>query len=352
AATAYNEFSLLKIQRDQLDDKVFHDRLTALATRYANSDYAPYLYLKLANFYRQAFREQDDELSENRKKLAEKALHYSNLILQRYPDAEKVVDLAKAIKKSFVYPTLDAQVEAYVSPNQPIPMAVTYKNVGQLYLRVVRYEKSADSLLSALRRTEDKDRQQVLQTLFSTLETVKTTDLDLQEFSDYQERTTLVKLPALPKGKFLVFLATTPTFELATAAKPLGLVSLNVSPYALGFRDNAVVLTNRETGEFLADKTIRVYTQRNDSLRLKRTLKTNAFGVVNLPLTDNQYLKFKVEGDAVLFKNYMREPTTVTNTQHTTTHTQIFTDRKIYRPGQNVYVKAVVYTQRTSGKRR
>lgn len=351
AATAYNAFSLLELQRDKLGDQVFVDKLTALTTRYGENDYTPFLYLKLANFYRQAFRERGDEVSEKREKLIKKALHYSDLILKRYPEEEKAVGLAKAIKKSIVLPILEAQVEAYVSPDRPIPMAVTYKNMDRLYVRVVRYEKSADSLLFALRHAEDEDRQQVLHTIFEQLETVKTAEIALREFLDYQARTTLVKLPALPVGRFFVFLATTPTFDLATAAEPLGVVSLKVSPYALAFRDNAVVLTNRQTGEFLADRTIRAYTQRNDSLTLWRTLKTNTFGEAKVDLTDNQYLKFKVEDGAVFFKNYMREPTAITEGQKTTMQTQIFTDRKIYRPGQRVYIKAVAYTQSASGKR-
>src|SRR5690606_38650342 len=83
-----------------------------------------------------------------------------------------------------------------------------------------------------------------------------------------------------------------------------------------------------------------------------QTLTTNEFGIANVRTAGNyRNLIFKVENEEVgFYNNYYRRHTELR--KEFTTHIKFFTDRGIYRPGQTVYFKAILYREDENGKRK
>ncbi len=351
AAVAYNKLKLLELKQKELEKSAFEKKLLNLAKTYPDNAYTPFIYLKIANFYRHRFEEGNPEKKSLRKKWAEAALHYSELISQEFPGS-KPATAARAIQNKIKLPYFQIQIGEYISPDRPTPMSITYRNLNHLYFRVFSYRESAADLIRKLRYADHKqEKQQILQQIFHQLTAVKKFDLQLNLFRDYQNRTTLGKLPKLSAGHYLIFTSNEAHFNLESDSAKLSYVQLKVSPYALAFRHNNLLLTNRETGAFIPHKKINVFSVRNGHRTKMNPLKTDAFGIAHFQPGATRQLQYQVEGDAVYFVNYSYRRRN-TSEEETTRHTQFFTDRKIYRPGQPLYFKAVAYTQSPKGKRR
>lgn len=338
---AYNKLELLKLTHKTLGKEKFKKKLIALTTEFPHQEYTPYILLEVANFYRKQFEETDSNNFARREELAQKAIDYSKQILRDFRKSEPAKS-AENIEKYFTFPDFHISVENYISPNQVTPIAVSYKNLTHLYFKVFTYKKESEKLLREFSDAQEKEQQKKLDQIFKKLSQVEVFELDLKQFEDHQIHTTIGKMATLKPGHYLVFASNNPNFKINSEKVEFIYHEVYVSPYALAFLNNHILLTNRETGKPVKNKNIDIYKTRNRQSTKIKTVKTNKLGLAYYKNDESVYLKYKVEGDDSYFYNYYFPHSSSDKTLKRTT---FFTDRKIYRPGQTLYFKAISYTE-------
>jgi len=362
-AYLYNRLQELLLKNPPLDsitDQIA--QLKALAALHPKVWYTGEVLLQLANDYQRLLSSALKEDLEKRKGYTEAILTLCEEV-QRYSKTNAAVQLLQ-MKNNIVQPELRVQVEQVNVPEQDIPMYIAHKNIDRVYVKVMAYPHTiADYLKKGTFTWRSENKQQVVDQFLSQHQQVQTYNLDLKHFDDYQSHSTLAKLSALPKGSYMLVIANKENFQVDSTST-VTFLELDVSAHALVSRGDELLLTDRENGKPIVKKEIAVYepNEDNDTLNLLAAITTGLDGRAILPIAKelkvNRYrhLIYQIGDDEVLFDSngYFRladnDDADEANDEPET-KIRFFTDRAIYRPGQTVYFKGIVY-QAVKGKRR
>lgn len=240
-------------------------------------------------------------------------------------------------------PVLNLQTEKVNVPDQPFRSFVQYRNVKNLYLRIVK--TSAEDL----KRMNSRDYENLWKELVNT-KPLKQWRVDLPDLQDLQQHATEIKIDALPTGMYLLIGSMREDFNLPQnlLCKQLYYVSNisyinNANDYYVLHRDSGEPLAKAEvqvwenrynynTSTYEGNKAERYTTDNNGYFRLKAT---KDYRTITLRITHGRD-ELAMDDQLNSFDNYPVAPTSPQTT------TFLFTDRSIYRPGQTVYFKGIV----------
>ncbi len=351
-AYLYNQLELLKAETDDSSSNEYLAELTALSQKHPSAEYTAYILFEIANFYLNKSANEEANAFNQKKNWTEKALQSLQTIKSTYPKSAIVKDV-ESLEKQIQLVDFNILIENYISPDLNTPLSVTHKNLDKLYFKVLKYNENSSKLLDEFQYANDKDKPNKLNEIFKTFPQEKEFQLDLKTFDDYQQHTTIAKFEPLKSGQYLVLVSNHSDFKLDSENFKLDYQIVNVTPYALVFRTDQILVTERESGKPVANKKVEVFQYQRDSYTKIETITTDQYGIANFSNTENygRNFQFKIQGEAVSYQNYMYRNHRETNIK-TYTDSKFFTDRAIYRPGQTVYFKAIVYEEAPDGKRK
>lgn len=349
-AYLYNQFELFKAETNDRFSDEYLNELIALAKKFPTADYNAYILFEIANFHLTKAANEEPKAFDKKKASTEKTLSVLNEIQTKYPNSPILIE-AEKLQKQILSSDFRIQVESYISPDLNTPMRVSHKNLDKLYFKVFRYKGDLKKL-NEFRNAAEKDKQKKLDELLKAYSKEKEFQLDLKTFDDYQEHSTIAKLDALKSGQYLVLASNNADFQISSESFIFQYQILDVSAYSIVFRENEVLVSERESGKPAVNKKVEVFENKSGNESKFQTLTTNEFGIANVRTAGNyRNLIFKVENEEVgFYNNYYRRHTELR--KEFTTHIKFFTDRGIYRPGQTVYFKAILYREDENGKRK
>ena len=353
-ALLYNKLEWLKYTKKDLSDAEFEQKLLTLKTEFPSTNYSPYLLLEIANFYWTQVNNLEEKQFAKRKELTEKSLKYADEIIEKFPKS-KIVSDAHSLKSQINAPDFQIQVETYISPDQTNPILVSHKNLNQLYFKIFQFDESKSKVIEEFHIASTQNRQAKLNSIFQTLKLEKEFSLKLNSFDDYQMHRTKAKLDALPAGNYLVFASNNPDFQIDAKNFTLQTQIINVTDYSIVFRNQEILVSHRETGNPAENKQVEIYSRVKGKTVLMKTVTTDDFGKAEIKLSNNNdYHNYtlKIKGEKVSYNQYFyRYNENYSNSKNYHKTAKFFTDRAIYRPGQTVYFKSIVYTEDSEGKR-
>ncbi|QNL48225.1 TonB-dependent receptor plug domain-containing protein [Olivibacter sp. SDN3] len=294
-----------------------------------------------------------------KKQYADTILKICNQAQRLFPKTYGAKQL-QLIKRNILHPDFSIQLEKVIVPEQPVPVYVSHKNTDKLYVKILDYKVSPRGYLAnQLMTWRDVKTQKDIDSVFHLYESVQDYTVDLKAFDDYQFHATITKFEPLVGGEYLMVVANNPSFQLDTTNMVV-FHRLKVSPHAVAWRGQELLLTDRETGKPVGRKSVSLYREAGNDrdIDLMERLLTDADGraeskrIAGAEKRRQYYrLFYQVEGDDVFFESDTHFPqVNVEDTaQAPKTQVQFFTDRAIYRPGQTVYFKGIVY-QNSKGK--
>ncbi len=349
-AYLYNQFELLKAETNDTNSDEYLNELTALSKKYPTAEYTAYILFEIANFHLTKAANEEPNAFDKKKTSTEKTLSVLNEIQSKYPNSPILIE-AEKLQKQILSSDFRIQVETYISPDLNTPIRVSHKNLDKLYFKIFKYDGDTKKL-NEFQNAANKDKQTKLNQLLKAYPKEKEFQLDLKTFDDYQEHSTIAKLDPLKAGRYLVLASNNADFQISSESFIFQYQILNVSAYSMVFRDNEILVTERESGIPAVNKKVDVFENKSGNESKFQTLTTNEFGIANVRTTGNyRNLIFKVENEEVgFYNNYYRRHTELR--KEFTTHIKFFTDRGIYRPGQTVYFKAILYREDENGKRK
>src|SRR5690606_17846845 len=271
-AFLYNRLELLKAESQDVFSDEFLIGLIDLSKKYPSANYTSYILFEMANFYLNKSANEEANSFAEKKNWTEKALSVLNEIQTKFPNSAILKD-AESLQKQILAPDFQIQIEKYVSPDLNTPMAVSHKNLDKLYFKVLKYDLKTENAFMDYSQSSEKDKQQKLNSLVNNSTLENEFQLNLKTFDDYQQHSTLSKLDALKSGRYLILVSNNANFQLNENTE-LKYYNLDVTAYSIVFRNNEILVTERESGKPVSKK-VNVYETKSNKESKIKTLTTN-----------------------------------------------------------------------------
>lgn len=345
-AYLYNQLEIYKLEVTDRNSSDYYSQIENLSKKFPSADYTAYILLELAELQLGKNALVKNNNSAEFKKNTEEALATLNSIKVKYPKSN-VLSQVESLKNSIQSKEFTISIEKYISPELNTPFVVSHKNLNQLYFRILKFQELEKDLVYELTYASDPNKQKALDAIFKAYPVEKEFQINLKAFEDYQEHSTIAKLLPLNPGRYLVMVSSDSDFRMGKENSNIQYQYLNVSKYAMTFRNNEILVTHRESGIPVPNQKIGVYELESRNNRKKiNTITTNELGIAKISSNERygRNYQYKIEGEEVSYANYSY-PNSTENTKQTQYATKFFSDRAIYRPGQTLYFKAVSYSE-------
>lgn len=256
-------------------------------------------------------------------------------------------------------PSLQLKLEGVNVPGQPFRSLITYKNLSALHLRLVKATK-------ALKDQFENNYDEKYWTALLNAPTVRSWSQSLPATNDLQEHNTEIKVDALEPGQYFLLAGSAANF--ASKKTLVGAALFNVSAISYVNRDRDYFVLDRETGQPLKGASITSYTRAYDYKQSKYVLEkgqsytSNDKGFFQLiqPAVDKQnrynyntLLDISYQKDRLFLENeaatyYYRQPQEPVKPVPSLF---LFTDRSLYRPGQQLFAKGILLIRESGSSR-
>jgi len=254
--------------------------------------------------------------------------------------------------------TLQFNIEKVNVPNQPFRALIKWKNIDQVYLRLIKPDEN-------LKRQIENQYDEKYWSSIIAATAYKSWQQQLPVTNDLQQHSAEIKIDALPIGEYLLVVSSNKNFNDKKAILGARLFYVSNISYVNSNRDYFIL--NRDNGQPLANAAVQVWEQKYDyktSKYIKQkfgSYKTNSNGFFNIslpqeqPYGSHQYQLDISYGNDRLFMNeyqndYYYYPNNGEDENKTLTSVFLFADRSIYRPAQIVYFKGIVLSKNNKEK--
>lgn len=326
-------------------DEVYKTTLNELAEKYKSNPAAAEIYFMMAqqlNYEGDQYVEGQEDVKQWSKKAARELCVKT---IEKYPDsfgAKQCLSLQTQIERK----SISQQIELVNQPNKPILSLVSYKNVDQVWFKLIR-------LTDDLKRTNERiNRKEQIENL-NKATPIKSWNLKLPNPGDYREHQTEIKIDGLPLGRYVVMMASSPAFS--EEGEAVGFMETNVSNLGYWIKNTnndypQIMVYNRETGNPIGNVQVELYKREYNRKQRKYfhekvgTEMTNGDGLaVVKKISGNDNLSIKlISGEDVLDLDDYVYYNNYGDYRRGSYSTTFFLDRAIYRPGQTIFFKGIL----------
>lgn len=251
-----------------------------------------------------------------------------------------------ALSRQINQKELSFQAEQANLPDQALRALVSYRNINQVYARVLMLTDDISKKADAMR--EERDRLEYYRSLAPN----EKWTIELPKDDDLHRHSTEIKIPALPIGNYLLMIGTAEDMSgknNAFAYQRMSVTNLALLTREKSYTKTTYLAVHRNTGNPLANIDYETYLQtwdyRSNQYKHQKLSegKTDKNGMFEAPTAKDQYGNLKIVirngKDKYEHNDYLRQDGEYT--EYDRHQTFFFTDRAIYRPGQTVFFKGI-----------
>ncbi|MDD4309341.1 MAG: alpha-2-macroglobulin family protein, partial [Candidatus Cloacimonetes bacterium] len=276
------------------------------------------------------------------------ALEMCNRAIEAFPESYGAVNCAELVKQ-IVDPEVDFSLESVVLPDKPILLTLKLRNIAKVQVRLYKLPTFSDDL-SNYRNLDIWWWQQEnrLQNLLKTKAFFETSYPGHNE-NDYAVHAFDVVLKGQPVGKYVLVASDDFSLDLESQHLKLSVfTSSNLTVITPSNKNPVLHVYNRTTGKAVAKAKITAYLRKEGKCTEAWAVYTDKTGKAILPKSKNEWYEyFEVSlgadclgMDQISYYGFVGE---MFSRNHTNTLALLFTDRSIYRPGQTIYCKGIIY---------
>jgi uncharacterized protein YfaS (alpha-2-macroglobulin family) len=331
-------------------EQYYEAALRLVQSTYQASDASAFASFKLASLYNALGNKYNPEISEAYRWYYRDAIEICRQAIDRYPNSFGGQSCS-ALMQSIKTPQLNLTAEQYVIPKTPVKVQISVKNLSGVKLLIYRIPlqsiRDNDNNNDDYRWSEHNNEQLKAQMKKAPLGSVT---YDISNEGDYRIHSYEVPVQALPTGKYIVIASNIadPEFAKDTILGYGIIYSTNISYVKSKNEEHNIMIMSRDSGSPLAGAEVKLYTYNYGINKAIYTLawtgSSNSEGMVILPQSRNysrQRISIQSAKDSLyIFDYYARNYNFTANKRN---NNILFTDRAIYRPGQTVYLKGIVY---------
>ncbi|MDP3912276.1 MAG: MG2 domain-containing protein [Bacteroidota bacterium] len=288
-------------------------------------------------------------ISEKNKWDKKNAVEICDKAIARFPDSFGAIN-CRSLIESIKQPSLSITAGYATIIGKPSLALVEFKNVSKVYFRLLKIDPETD-------HERQVENSEIRLEKYRNTKPETSWEQALPDDGDYRNHSAEIKLPAMPRGHYVLLASSDPTFPSKTAmltansfwVSNISYISRNDSK-----GNNEIVVLHRDSGLPLSGVKVQQFYREYNSISRKYDNKageiyvSNKSGMVSIPArSDNRrhnqfYLVFKYKDDQLITESYFSSYSYQENEPQTFVQTQFFTDRAIYRPGQTIYFKGIV----------
>lgn len=319
-------------------DTLYHKALENLAETYSKHEMSAEVQFVIASLYNQRANNYKSLESDAYQWDRRTALNICKETIKKYPQS-RGAQQCKALQANIESFNLSLSVENINVPKQPFRARLAYKNLTKVYFRVIA---DAPNLF------ENRNAKQTARKLAGAPILESWSEV-LTDEGDCQEHSTEIKVPALESGNYVLLVSDNEDFSINKHALIYARTQVGNLSFVYRQEEDKIggFVIHRETGEPLENVAIQpqrwVY-QQSKYIPTDISLQTDKNGYFSFPIS-NDYNRYMLEmrwkdeyykSNVIYGYNYGNR----VDREQTVIH--FFTDRKIYRPGQTIYFKAIV----------
>lgn len=328
--------------------KFYFRSLQYLAEKHKDIPHSSLVCFHLAQYYKAEGNKYDPDVSDELKWHIKIALQICDSIAAKYPKTIGTYNCLN-LKTEILSRSISLQIENANLPGEPFRVLASHKNISKLYMRVIEFN---DSLEAQEKNKADEQKIKI----YTAQPVIKEWLLNLPDKGDYQNHKTEIVIPSLPVGKYLIMAATDADFSYrknGIAYCITWVTNLSFIKRSLPDRFGEIIVLNRKTGETISDVSVELYynkynqESREYQYEKSDSGKTDSRGRFKYKFSENYNIydykislikdkdKFESEDGYNYWISIDRKAQEV--------NTALFLDRAIYRPGQIVYFKGLMY---------
>lgn len=234
--------------------------------------------------------------------------------------------------------------EAVILPQQPFRILLKYRNVPQVWFRIV-----AIPAKWTVRSWDSAFWNQLV-----LMQPLAAYNFQLPASDDHQRHRIELPIAAVAAGNYIILASATPGFERSNNL--LAAHRVHCSNIAWMQQDMHLFTVHRETGQPLKQATVKIWEQQYDygtrqyQNKVVGNFNSDAQGYTRLPVAEpgegyNRTLEIGFKGDTLYLDNQTTAAVFGSNENDAAEEklrSFLFTDRAIYRPGQTLYFKGII----------
>ncbi len=352
-------------------DELYLQALEKMKTLYEGSEELPFVYHTIATYWYNLGNKYNPEKGNQFQMDLKKAYQICEEAIQKFPKAKGTIN-CQSLQNIILTKEISLQMEQTEPSNTAFKALLTYRNFDKAHYRIFKIDRNE---VQKKRREQRKDyedyQERKFLTFFLKKIPVKTGNFNLPNLQDHQKHRTEIAFEGLPVGEYMLVVSEKSNFSLekenAIAYNFFTISDIAYIHKNLPDGKTDLYVLHRKTGEPLANVQVEAFHYKYNlgyyEKVFKATFQTDTKGFVRLPYLvkrDQDYyennldLDFKLGKDflstqeidndryyssGVLYQNVYQEP-------EEQFRTLFFLDRAIYRPGQIVYFKGMVISQK------
>ncbi len=344
-------------------DEIYFQTLEKIVAQYPENNESALYFHAIANYYNEKGTLWESSKNPDVRQLRNKALEVCEATAKKFPESVGA-EYCLVLKSKILEKSLQAEFEEAIAPDAPFLLNVSYRNVAKGFFKIV---KISESELNEFNQNYYEKREKLLEK-FAQKPAVEKKEIQFPEAEkDRQTHRFLLNFNALPLGNYMIFVYEEDIFDQFKASShtifyaPLFVTAL--SPHLINNHNEGgwqLRVLHRKTGKSLAGVKVSVtkrwydYKSGREKKELFHTLLTDSNGEGKIP-----YAKPKQDEYPNYSFSYELGTDKLSNYDHSYNSEKFvpaglnyqinaFTDRAIYRPGQTVFFKAIVFG--TDGK--
>ncbi len=239
--------------------------------------------------------------------------------------------------------SVSIQGESVQFPGKPFLLVVQYANLTEAEVNI--YKLTREQFFQyQFNRYERNSLQEI-----TGKNVFKTVKIDLPDFADHRSHRVEVKMDGLDQGIYLFVPEKLPNngeyYSETAVVQFSNLAVMRNNPY--GTLDHSTVVIDRMSGMPLEGVKTEIYTYSYNTrnIRLLNESKSDKNGFVTPKVSpDNNYFASFTKGGDQLIDLRQSYPYRFGGRHDRSINYNVFTDRAIYRPGQIIYFKAILYS--------
>ncbi|MEZ4938010.1 MAG: alpha-2-macroglobulin family protein [Crocinitomicaceae bacterium] len=284
----------------------------------------------------------DEKKGEAHKKDKARAHEICGEIIEKY-EGTIGAQFCKQLQKEIENKSMSHQNETAALPNASGIVRFSYRNVPKIYYRIYDYDQE---------KWENDDFEKASKKLNNQKPIFEKT-IELKDIQDFNWHSTEYEIPGLEKGHYIITFSSSEELDKGNEAwsystyRSTGLMSKQRTNQDT--EEIEVFVTDRTNGSPIAGANVELFSREyNYKLRkyIKKTLgnfTTDENGMVKTKgkRYENYQYTVKYKDDFIPSSGYLYQP--YNSKPYLRNQIQIFTDRAIYRPGQEIYFKGIVW---------
>ena len=325
-------------------NEAYEKALLGLVDAYNSNEFITEIYHDLAVLERGRSTDKATNIKKAEATNIKKALAWIEKAEKAFPKSSGT-NRCSHLKSEIKTSNLGIRTEHYWPKGENALVQITYKNINKTTLQLAQVDEAFLTKLHSAYEAKEQIR------LLKTLKYTKPQTLAIPNENDYVSYTTEAQLD-LPNvyGTYLVVASENAALEQSEHVRffELQVTDLAVAKYSTN-ASNTVRVLNRLTGEGISGAKVNIYKQeysrqsnKYEKIKLHEGL-TTANGLFKMPaIGENQSIIIEAEyktdklpafSEHIYRERHHREATSI----------RFYLDRAIYRPGQTVYFKGLVY---------